>query len=140
MTASDIVKGIHAQSKTFDIDKTITKRVLTVGPDTKVYEVLMLMSGRRVGSIMVSQNGRPYGIFTERDFLKKVLVPGVALSTKVGELAKKKLITAKAGLDGKEAARIMATNGIKRLPLLKGEEVIGIVTARDLVEAFAAPS
>ncbi len=137
VTATDIVKGIRRQGTSFDISKTITKRVLTVSPETRVDEVLRLMSGRRVGSIMVSQNGRPYGIFTERDFVKKVLVPRTELSRKVGDLATKKLITANAGLDGGEAARIMATNGIKRLPLLKGEDVAGIVTARDLAEAFA---
>ncbi|HEY5620835.1 MAG TPA: CBS domain-containing protein [Candidatus Bathyarchaeia archaeon] len=136
VTATDIVKGIHKEGSSFDISKTITKRVLTVSPETSMDDVLRLMSGRRVGSIMVSQNGRPYGIFTERDFVKKVLVPRTELSRKVGDLATKKLITANAGLDGKEAARIMATNGIKRLPLLKGEDVAEIVTARDLAEAF----
>jgi len=84
VTATDIVKGIHKEGTSFDISKTVTKRVLTVNPETRVDEVLRLMSGRRVGSIMVSQNGRPYGIFTERDFVRKVLVPRTEQSKKVG--------------------------------------------------------
>ncbi len=138
VTATDIVRGIQKQAKSFDISKTMSKRVLTVGADTTVMEAVRLMSGRRIGSLIISQNGRPYGIFTERDLTRKVLVPRLMMDAKVGDVATRKLITAQMGLDGKEAARIMAKNGIKRLPLLKGDTPVGIVTARDLVEAFAA--
>ena len=79
----------------------------------------------------------PIAIFTERDLLKAVQSPDFRLDARVGQYSKGPVITAEAGIDGLKAAAIMGEHHIKRLPLVKSGEIVGIVTARDLVEALA---
>ncbi|HET7404841.1 MAG TPA: CBS domain-containing protein [Candidatus Bathyarchaeia archaeon] len=137
VTATDIVREIHLERSAFDPSTTISRRIITVPTDTSVRDVVGIMSKRRVGSVIVTRNGKPCGIFTERDLVKRVLSPRKSLDTPIDDVATRKLIIARAGTDGKGAASIMASSHIKRLLLLKGDEMAGIITARDLVEAYA---
>lgn len=137
VTATDIVKGIREDIGTLDIRKVITKNVTTVELYATIDYVIGSMSENRIGSVITTKNGSPHGIFTERDLIKKVLVPGVKLGTKVEDVATSPLVTAEIGIDGKEAANVMRAKHVKRLPLLEGEKLVGIITARDLVEALA---
>ena len=98
------------------------------------------MDRKRVGSVIVVKDGKPWGIFTERDLLLKILAPKVKLSTPVAEVATTPLTRAEMGINGKEAADIMVSKRVKRLPLFEDDIMVGIVTARDLVEAFATSS
>jgi CBS domain-containing protein len=138
VTATDIVKAIYKQGSHFDPSKVITRKVVTVDPETSIRDVVGIMSRKRVGSVVVAKNSKPLGIFTERDLIKKVLNPRLGLGQHVGDVATKQLIIAREETDGKGAAAIMASNGIKRLLLLKGEEMAGVITARDLVEAYSS--
>ena len=95
------------------------------------------MSQLRVGSVIITRDGEPNGIFTELDFVRKVLVPHLDLSQPLGSQASRPLITAEEGINGLEAAHVMTINNIKRLPLTRNGVIVGIVTARDLVEAYA---
>ena len=137
VTATDIVRAIYKQGAPFDPSKTITRKVITVNPETSVRDVVGIMSRKRVGSVVVAKNGKPLGIFTERDLLKKILGPHISMDKPVGDDATKQLIIAREETDGREAAAIMASNGIKRLLLFKGDEMAGVITARDLVEGYA---
>jgi len=139
-TATDIVKAVHAQGRRFDISKVISRRMTTVRPDTPVESAVMEMDRKRVGSVIVVKDGKPWGIFTERDLLLKILAPKVKLSTPVAEVATTPLTRAEMGINGKEAADIMVSKRVKRLPLFEDDIMVGIVTARDLVEAFATSS
>ena len=140
VTATDIVKAVHAQGRRFDISKVISRRMTTVRPDTPVESAVMEMDRKRVGSVIVVKDGKPWGIFTERDLLLKILAPKVKLSTPVAEVATTPLTRAEMGINGKEAADIMVSKRVKRLPLFEDDIMVGIVTARDLVEAFATSS
>ena len=65
-------------------------------------------------------------------------MPHLDLDQPIGGQASRPLITAEDGIQGKEAADIMTMNRIKRLPLTSEDVIVGIVTARDLVEAYAS--
>jgi signal-transduction protein with cAMP-binding, CBS, and nucleotidyltransferase domain len=95
---------------------------------------MMLKKG--IGSVVVSANGSPYAIFTERDLLNRVLGEHVDIEDKVGSHCTHPVVTARLGIGAKDAAKIMFSRKIKRLPLTKGGKVVAMVTARDLVEAF----
>ena len=140
VTATDLVRIIHGLGQTFDISKVVTKKVVAVGHDTTVEWTVQEMDAKRIGSVIVNKEGKPWGIFTERDLLVKILAPRMRMGTPVGAVATSPLTTAPLGIDGKDAAGIMVSDRIKRLPLTEGENIRGIVTARDLVEAFAAPT
>ena len=137
VTAADMVRAIYKMGSPFDPSRTISRRVITVSPDTSVRDVVGIMSRKRVCSVVVSKNHKPLGIFTERDLVKKVLNSHVSMDKHVGDVATKQLIIAREETDGKGVAAIMASNGIKRLLLFKGDEMAGVITARDLVEAYA---
>jgi CBS domain-containing protein len=80
---------------------------------------------------------KPVGIFTERDLLSKFLVKGKSLDTPVSKASSSPLKTAPAEISIHEAAKLMAAQHVRRLPLMKKKQLAGIITARDLVEAYA---
>lgn len=138
VTATDIVRAVHKQGSAFDPSETISRNVLTVRPETSIREVVGIMNRKRVGSVIVTKDGKPFGIFTERDLVKKVLSDRSSLDRPVGDFATKQLIIARRDSDGKGATGIMASKGIRRLLLLDDGAMSGVITARDLVEAYAA--
>jgi CBS domain-containing protein len=95
------------------------------------------MGEKRIGSVIITSEGEPFGIFTERDLLTKFLVKGKPLIAEVGKEASSPLITAPVGTSVHQAAVTMAMKHIRRLPIAKNETIVGIITARDLVEAYA---
>ena len=137
VTPTDLVRVFKGVEKDFSILKVISTKVETVMPETPVDVVVSQMDVRKVGSVLLAEDGRWTGIFTERDLVKRVLAPRRNLGTMVGDVATKPLITAEPGIFGREAAGVMALHGFKRLPLALDGEGVGVVTARDLVEAFA---
>jgi CBS domain-containing protein len=95
------------------------------------------MGSKRIGSVIVTRGKKPSGIFTERDLLSKFLMKGRTLQTQVGKAVSSPLKTASVGISIHEAAKIMALQHVRRLPLTKKNQLAGIITARDLVEAYA---
>ncbi len=140
VTPTDIVRVLKGAETDFSILKVISTKLVTVAPDTPVEQVVKLMDERKTGSVLVSVDGRWTGIFTERDLVKRILAPKKRLDTPVGKVSTSPVITAEPGLFGREVAGIMAIHGFKRLPLALEGEGVGIVTARDVVEAYAMSS
>jgi len=118
------------------IGDVMVKEVVSVDYKTPVKEVCKVMGEKRIGSIIVKREGKPYGIFTERDLLSKVLLEG-SLEEEVGKYASTPLIIISPDYDVREAARIMTDMRIKRLVVMEGEELKGIFTSSDLAKIFA---
>jgi CBS domain-containing protein len=138
LTASDLIRSMpDAPETSLRVDDFMTKKVVTVSEGTTLARVTDRMGKERIGSVLVTREKKPIGIFTERDLLTTFLAKKKPLNMKVGEAASSPLITAPAGISLHEAATLMAAKHIRRLPLLKGEEIVGIITARDLVEGYA---
>lgn len=137
VTATDIVRGISQMESSFDIGRVVMKSVYTLNAETPLRQAVEVMSQLRVGSIIIMKNGKPDGIFTEWDLVRNVLFPRLDLDQPLGNLTSGPLITAEEGIGGKIVADIMTANHIKRLPLTRDGVIVGIVTARDVVEAFA---
>ena len=140
VTPTDLVRVLRGVEKDFSILKVISTHLLTVPPETTVDVVVRVMAEKKVGSVMVSEEGKWTGIFTERDLVKRVLAPRRRLDTHLADVATRPLISAEPGVFGREVAGIMAMHGFKRLPLALDGEGVGIVTARDIVEAYAMAS
>jgi CBS domain-containing protein len=119
------------------VDDFMTKEVITADEKTEVASIAKIMGEKRIGSVIVTSKGEPFGIFTERDLLTTFLVKGKPLIAKVGKEASSPLITASAGTSVHRAAALMVFKKIRRLPIAKGDKLVGIITARDLVEAYA---
>jgi len=138
ITAADLVKSLPESSATsMKVESVMTKRVIMVPSNTTIKEIIKIMGEKRIGSVIVTRRGKPFGIFTERDLLTTFLTRGKSLKSRVGPVASHPLITILLGTSIHETALTMALKHIRRLPIVKDKEMVGIVTARDLVEAYA---
>jgi len=137
ITASDLIKSLPKATEKMMVDDIMTKKVEKVDRETTVYEVAKMMGKKRIGSVLVNDSGKSSGIFTERDLLTKVLARDLSMQSKVSEHASTPLITLPSGSSIRNAALTMVTKHIRRLPITKNEDIIGIATARDLVEAYS---
>lgn len=136
ITASDIVRGFLQTDRNPSIEGVMTNKIFILEPNNTILAAAKMMIKKRIGSVVVSTNGSPYAIFTERDLLNKVLREHVDIEERVGAYSTYLVVTANVGTGAKDAAKIMFSRKIKRLPLTKGNEIVAMVTARDLVEAF----
>ncbi len=118
------------------IGEVMIKDVVSADYKTPVIEVCKIMGERRIGSVLITKGEKPYGIFTERDLLSKVLLEG-NLDDEVGKYTSTPLITVSPDYSVKESARIMTDMRIKRLVIIEGDEVRGIFTAANLAEVCA---
>ncbi len=138
ITASDLIKSLPDVPETEAIvDDLMTKEIITAEETTPVKNIAKTMGEQRIGSIIITKQGEPAGIFTERDLLTTFIAKSKPLETNVGEQCSSPLITAPSGISVHKAAAIMAIKHIKRLPISTKDRLVGIVTARDLVEAYA---
>lgn len=142
ITASDMVRAFATQTTTSpSLELIMTRRIFSVDVNNNISRAVDIMCEENIGSVMVNKDDKSYGIFTERDLLTKVLSKEVSLDERVGDYCSNELITAKIGKIGitaLEAADTMRIAKIKRLPLRSDDKVVGIVTARDLVELYKA--
>ena len=137
VTASDLISSLPEVPETeVKVDDFMTKEVMTADEETTVASITKIMGEKRIGSVIVTSNEEPFGIFTERDLLTTFLVKGKSLLTKVGKEASSPLIKAPSGTSVHKAAAIMVLKKIRRLPITLGDKLVGIITARDLVEAY----
>ena len=136
ITASDIVRAFRKTDSNPSIEDVMSNKIFDVDYDNSILRAVKTLYERRIGSIIVNKDEKPYGIFTERDLLTKVLSRGIEVDEKVGNYSSTPLITAQHGIRANEAANIMFINNMKRLPLTQDGKIVSIVTARDLVEAF----
>jgi CBS domain-containing protein len=136
ITASDIVRAFRTTDRNPTIEDVMNTKIFDILYEESIFEAVRTLHEKRVGSVIVIKDKKPYGIFTERDVLTKVISKGVQLSERVGDVCSTPLITAQRGIRANEAANIMSINSMKRLPLIQDGNVTSIVTARDLVDAF----
>jgi predicted transcriptional regulator len=139
ITASDIVRAFSQTTANPSLESIMTRRVFSIDYDSCISSAIDIMFKKRIGSIIVNKAGRPYGIFTERDLLTKVLSEEVRLDKKVGDYCTNELITAEIGhmgISAIDAVQTMRIAKIKRLPLRRDHKIVAIVTARDLVELY----
>jgi len=110
----------------------MTQEVITVDVKGRVVEALRLMVKADVGSVIVTDNGRPVGIITERDVTRASIQGDQLLSLPVTSLMSGHIQTASPDTEIWRAFETMLKLGIRRLPIMKGDKLIGIVTEKDL--------
>jgi len=141
ITSADLIRCLPETPETmqvwFEVDYFMSKDVITADEETAVEGAAKIMGEKSIGSVIVTSHGEPIGIFTERDLLTKFLAKDQSLKIEVGKACSSPLITAPIGISVYDAAAIMTSKHIKRLPITKDGKLVGILSARDLVEAYA---
>jgi len=115
------------------IEEAMIKSVVTLQEDVSVYEAVKLMNENRIGCLVVLQYGQVVGIVTERDMLERVLEKcRNPKETKVTEIMTKRVIVGKPDMRLDEAAKLMFEKKVKKLPIVEGNRLVGLVTLTDL--------
>lgn len=109
--------------------------VVTVADSVSVLEAIATMSEANIGAVVVESDDQAAGIFTERDYLRKVALQGRASSdTRVSEVMSSPLITVAPGESTRDAMETMTECRCRHLVVTEGEEMVGIVSLGDLVK------
>jgi CBS domain-containing protein len=108
-----------------------------VDPGATVYEALELMSKKNVGALPVLEDGVVIGMFSERDYARRVILHGRASkNTIVRELMKSPPITVDPMTSVQECMKLMSDHHVRHLPVLKDDIIVGIMSMRDMVNAI----
>lgn len=110
--------------------------VWTVTPQTTVYETLELMATHDIGAVFVMDGQQLVGIFSERDYARKVVLKGrTSRETPVSDLMTGKVFFVKPESTDEDCMRLMMTKRIRHLPVMNGDSVIGVISVGDVVKA-----
>ena len=121
------------------IRDVMTESVVTAETDSSVRDVAELMRERNVGSVVLLAGDAPVGLVTDRDLTVSVLADDRGASDRATDHASAPVVTATSGMDVREAAELMISHGIRRLPVLDGDRLMGIVTLDDLAVRTGDP-
>jgi CBS domain-containing protein len=105
-----------------------------ISPEATVFDAIQLMSDKNIGALPVMSHDHLVGIFTERDYARKIALAGkTSKQTLVKEILSAKVVTVAPDESVEECMRLMTEHRIRHLPVVQNEEVVGIISIGDLV-------
>jgi CBS domain-containing protein len=120
-----------------DLLSKVDGPTIKVEPTDTVYRALQLMAENNVGAVMICEGGQALGIFTERDYCRKIILMGrSSLNTPIQEIMTKKMITVRLEQSMEECMELMAKYHIRHLPVEENDNLVGIISIRDVMEAI----
>jgi CBS domain-containing protein len=118
------------------IADAMTVRVVSVRPDETVQVAIARMLEENVGAVAVCEAHRLVGIFTERDVLRLAGEGSAFGEARIGDVMTRNVVTLPPDVDLLEAARLMREKRIRHVPVVEGENVLGIAGIRDVLGAL----
>ncbi len=110
---------------------------IMVSPTDSVYRALQLMAENNVGAVMICESGQMLGIFTERDYCRKIILMGrSSLNTPIQDIMTKKMITIKPTQTMEESMELMTKYHIRHLPVEENDQLVGIISMRDVMSTI----
>jgi CBS domain-containing protein len=123
---------MSTRSKKETVKEIMTEKVISLPTSKKTIDALELMVKKDVGSIIILQRGKLYGIITERDIVRRITKDFEYLNRRLRETATKPVVTVLPDAPVLAAFALLLKKKIRRLPVVEGGELLGIVTERDL--------
>ena len=121
------------------IDEKAEIKIFTIPSSATVFDALQVMCEGNTGAVLVTEDEKIVGIFTERDYDREGEVKGrVARETMVADVMTSQMVLIKPETTLEECAELMAKYHVRHLPVLEKDHVIGIVSIRRLAEALLA--
>ena len=115
------------------VENIMIEEVISISVDATIMEAVKLMNDNNIGCLIVAKRGEALGIITERDILKRVIAKARNVEvTRVSDVMSKPLILGESEMFLDDAVKMMFQEGIKKLPLMKNGELVGIVTLSDI--------
>ena len=110
-------------------------KLLSISPQASVLDALKLMADRDIGALVVLDGGSLAGIFSERDYARKVILHGKSSkATPVSEIMTHKVVCVRPDQSVEECMALMTDKRIRHLPVLDGGDVIGVISIGDVVK------
>lgn len=117
-----------------DVLKHKGHQVWTIAPDATVFEAIEKLAEKNVGALLVMEGDRLVGIFSERDYTRKVALRGrSSKDTRVREILSDRVICVTPEHSVEDGLRLMTEHRIRHLPVVENQKVVGIVSIGDLV-------
>ena len=110
-----------------------------VAPETTVFDALQLMANKKVGALLVLEEDSLVGVFSERDYARKVILKGKSSKdTPVRDIMSTKIVCVAPNQSTEECMSLMTEKRVRHLPVMDGENLIGIISIGDVVKAVIA--
>jgi CBS domain-containing protein len=122
------------------VSEFMKKNVIAIDSSMTVLDAAKMMDDASIGAVVVLEKGIAVGIITERDLVRRVIAKGKPLSTNVKDVMSSPLIVVNPDDSVWEAAQLMKTRKIHRLPAIKQNMLVGIVTTSDIVRLCSVGS
>ena len=120
--------------KVRDILKAKGNAVFSVEPTITVYRAIELMCEKNIGGLLIVDNGKLLGIFTERDYARKLILKGKSSKdTQIQDLMTSDLVTVKPDYSIEDCMKLMTINRIRHLPVLEDGKLVGLISIGDVV-------
>ena len=125
-SAADLLKKHHSE-------------LCHVRPEDTVFEALQTLAGYDVGALMVMEADRLVGVFSERDYTRKIALQGLnSKETTVAEIMTRNVLSVKPSTDTSDCMTLMSEKKIRHLPVLDGSKVLGMISIRDIMDDIIA--
>lgn len=117
-----------------DLLKFKGSNVYSVTPETKVVQALELMAGKSIGAVLIIRDDKLQGIFSERDYARKVFLKGKdSRSTSIGEVMTSQVYIISLDERIEDCMNLMTNHKFRHLPVLEGDKVVGLISIGDVV-------
>jgi CBS domain-containing protein len=115
------------------VEDVMVKEVITIDENATVREAAEIMNKFEIGCLIAIRKGKAMGIITERDLLKRVVAEAKdANKTKVKDVMSSPLVVVEPSMDLEEAVKLMFQMKIKKLPVVDGKRLVGLVSLTDI--------
>ena len=119
--------------------RTKGQQVLTVAPDVSVFDALGVMAEKNVGALLVVEERRLVGVFSERDYARKVILKGKASrDIAVREIMTSPVLYVRPEQTIEDCMALMTDKRVRHLPVLEDERLVGVISIGDVVKAIIA--
>lgn len=119
-----------------DIVREKGAKVQSVAPAVNVFDALQIMADQGIGALLVLEHGKPVGLFSERDYARKLALQGLrSRETPVSAIMSSPVLTIRPDASVQDGLQLMTDKFVRHLPVVDGSGVIGMVSIGDLVKA-----
>ena len=118
------------------IKNKAVQSIFTISPNATVLEAIKIMANKGVGALVVAEDEKVVGIFSERDYTRKIaLMERTSESTLVSDIMTSKVISVSLNHTVEECLQLMTDRHLRHLPVLDQEKLVGFISIGDLVKA-----
>lgn len=121
------------ETKVSDVLEEKNQEIFSVTTDTTVFDTIKIMVEKNIGAVMVMENDRFEGIFTERDYMKKIIVMGLSSKeTPIKDVMTRKVAYITPDVSLEQGIAVMSEKQCRHLPVFEDKKLLGVVSIGDL--------